>query len=124
MANKKALVLDDQGINRSFIKAYLMGKSFDVTTAEDGLQGLELCKAQVFDLVYTDIEMPNMNGFEFLKAARRLPAYSKVPIVVLSTLKDDETLNRMKTLGATHYIVKPFTSDKMNEALKVAGFPV
>lgn len=124
MSNKKALILDDQAINRSFIKAYLLGKGFDVTPAEDGLIGLEQARNGAFDLIFSDIEMPNMNGFEFLKAVRKLPAHAKTPVVILSTLNDDETLARMKALGATHYIVKPFTSEKMTEALKVCGVGV
>jgi len=121
MSDKVALVLDDQPMNVSFIKVFLMSSGFKVFTASDGLQGLEHCKNQKFDLVFSDIEMPNMNGFEFLRAARKLPEYGKIPIVILSTLDDDETKNRMKTLGASFYVVKPFTNEKMQLALKTVG---
>ncbi len=112
---KRALVVDDQAVNRTFIKIYLSTKGYDVEKAEDGLLGLKACKAEVFDLVFSDMEMPNMNGMEFLRAIKRLPQYSKVPVVILSQLNTPEIKNQMKALGAHFYMVKPFTTEKMDE---------
>ncbi|MFP4562249.1 MAG: response regulator [Spirochaetia bacterium] len=121
MSDKKALVVDDGAMNRSFIKTFLTVKGFDVTTAEDGLKGLEAAKGDSFNLVFSDIEMPNMNGLEFLKNLKRLDVYKAVPVIVLSTVDKPEVIERAKKLGAVHYMIKPFTEEKMAEALKIAG---
>ena len=121
MSDTKALVVDDGAMNRSFIKTFLTVKGFEVTTAEDGLQGLEAAKTDSFHLVFSDIEMPNMNGLEFLKNLKRLDGYGEVPVIVLSTVDKPEVIDRAKKLGALHYMIKPFTEEKMGEALKAAG---
>lgn len=121
MSNKKALVVDDGAMNRSFIKTFLTVKGFDVTTAEDGLKGLEAAQGGTYNLVFSDIEMPNMNGLEFLKNLKRLDEYKEVPVIVLSTVDKPDIIERAKKLGAVHYMIKPFTEEKMGEALKVAG---
>jgi two-component system chemotaxis response regulator CheY len=114
MAEKKrALVADDQAMNRSFVKVYLSSRGYDVETAEDGLKALAACKAQRYDLIFTDIEMPNMNGIEFLRSAKRLPGFEQVPIVVLSTVDDPAMKAKAASFGAFSYMVKPFTDEKM-----------
>jgi len=112
---KKALVADDQAMNRSFVKVYLGTRGYEVETAEDGMKALAACKEKKFDLVFTDIEMPNMNGIEFLRSAKRLPGYDKVPFVVLSTVDEPAMKAKASSFGAFHYMVKPFTDDKMTE---------
>ena len=122
MADKKrALVVDDMAINRSLISLFLSSRGYAVETADDGLKGLNLCKANVYDLVFTDIEMPNMNGIEFLRSTKKLPGYTKVPFVVLSTLDTDAMKSKAMAFGAFHYMVKPFTNDKMTEVLNRLG---
>ena len=121
MGNRKALVIDDGAMNRSFIKTFLTTKGFEVDTGEDGLIGLDKAKQGSFDLIFTDIEMPNMNGLEFLKNVKRIDAYKTVPIVVLSTVDKPEVIERAKKMGAVYYMVKPFNEEKMAEALKAAG---
>lgn len=110
---KKALVADDQAMNRSFVKVYLSSRGYEVETVEDGLKALAACKARVFDLVFTDIEMPNMNGIEFLRSAKRLPGYDHVPFVILSTVDEPAMKAKATSFGAFFYMVKPFTDEKM-----------
>lgn len=112
---KKALVADDQAMNRSFVKVYLSTRGYEVETAEDGLKALAACKTKRYDLVFTDIEMPNMNGIEFLRSAKRLPGYDQVPFVVLSTVDEAAMKAKAASFGAFHYMVKPFTDEKMVE---------
>jgi len=110
---KKALVVDDQQMNRSFVKVYLGIKGYEVETAEDGLKALAACKEKKYDLVFTDIEMPNMNGIEFLRSAKRLSGYDSVPFVVLSTVDDEAMKAKAAAFGAFHYMVKPYNDEKM-----------
>ncbi len=116
MADKPlALVVDDTDLHRSLIKMTLSAKGYAVTAASDGLEALERCKEQNFKLIFSDFEMPNMNGAEFLRAVKRLQGYRSVPVVILSTLTDAETRQRVMDLGAFHYIVKPFNQAKLDE---------
>ncbi len=118
MDKKKALVVDDQQMNRTFIKTFLVTKGYEVDTADDGLEGLNTAKANSYDLIFSDIEMPNMTGLEFLKNIKQDINYTNVPIVMLSTLDKPEVIDRAIKMGATHYMVKPFTTEKMDEAFK------
>ncbi len=121
MNKKRVLVVDDGATNRSFIKTYLLLQGLEVDTAEDGLDGLQKAQASNYDLVFSDIEMPNMNGVEFLREIKNLPAYRNVPVVILSSLTDQAIKDEMRQLGAIFYMEKPFSNEKMQEALKVAG---
>jgi CheY-like chemotaxis protein len=85
------------------------------------LKALKFIDANQYDLIFSDIEMPNMNGYELLSRIRRSVKNSKTPVVMLSTLDKPEEIAKAKKLGANHYIVKPFTTEKMFQALKVAG---
>ena len=119
MEKKRALVVDDQNINRVFIRTFLVTKGYEVDTAEDGLEGLSKVKENSYDLIFTDIEMPNMNGLEFLKNIMQEEAYKNIPVVMLSTLDKPEVIDRAIKMGATHYMVKPFTTEKMDAAFSV-----
>jgi len=116
MAEKvKALVVDDTSFHSSFLRMYLSTKGYEVTVATDGVEGLAAARKDDFKLVFSDIEMPNMNGIEFLRSLKRLPAYASTPVVMLSTLDDEGMKQKARTFGAFHYMVKPFSSAKMDE---------
>jgi len=120
-AKRKALVADDLESNRNAIKAFLFFMNFDIDLAKDGLEAKSLFEKNEYDLVFSDIEMPNMNGFEFLTWVRRSSPRKNVPMVMLSSLDTPEVIERCTRIGATAYIVKPFTKDKMDIALKKTG---
>ncbi len=122
MADKKrVLIVDDMEVNRKAIKTFLFFFHFEIDQASDGLEAKGLIEKNTYDLVVSDIEMPNMNGFELLTWIRRSSSRKTVPVIMLSTLDSPETIGRCTHLGATAYIVKPFTLDKMTEALEKAG---
>jgi two-component system, chemotaxis family, chemotaxis protein CheY len=122
MSNKKILVVDDYSINRSITRTYLLLQGFDVDSVEDGAKGLELVKKNKYDLIITDIEMPNMNGYEFLTSIRQNSLNKTTPVIMLSTLDKIEDINRAKRLGANFYIVKPIDDDKLKFALDSLKF--
>ncbi|MEO8529596.1 MAG: response regulator [Deltaproteobacteria bacterium] len=118
----KVLAVDDSRTMRDLICAALGDAGIDVTTAEDGLDGLEKLKAAVPDVIISDINMPNLDGFGFIQAVRNGSGASAVPILVLSTESSMEFKMRAKSLGATGWIVKPFDPEKLTAAVrKVAG---
>ena len=85
----------------------------------DGLEGLEKAKTTVFDLVITDINMPNMNGLELIQHLRAIPVYARVPLLVLTTEKSDEMKAKGKAVGATGWIVKPFLPEQVLKAVGI-----
>ena len=95
---------------------------FKVETAEDGMQALKLLDAKTYDVIFSDIEMPNMNGLEFLRRVRKHATSAKTPVVMLSTLDSTEVQQKVTQLGGNHYLVKPFTGERMKTALKAIGF--
>ena len=116
----KLLIVDDSTMLRDML-AYALneGGYNDVTEAVDGLDGLEKAKATAYDLVITDVNMPNMDGLELVTELRKLPEYSKKPILVLTTERSDEMKVKGKNAGATGWIVKPFVPDQLLKAVNI-----
>jgi len=115
MAEKqKALVVDDTPFHSNFLSMFLRMKHYDVTVATDGVEGLAAAKKDTYDIVFSDIEMPNMNGIELLRALKRMPAYASTPVILISTLTDEAMKQKAVSLGAFAYVVKPFNSEKMD----------
>jgi len=110
-----ALVVDDTSFHSNFLRMFLRTKGYEVTVATDGVEGLAAACQGSFVLVFSDIEMPNMNGIEFLRSIKRLPACAKTPVVMLSTLDDEAMKQKAASFGAFAYIVKPFTTQKMDD---------
>ncbi|MCU0424033.1 MAG: response regulator [Candidatus Kapabacteria bacterium] len=119
---KTALVVDDTEIHRSATRTFLSMSGFKVEIAQDGIEALKILDAKTFDVIFSDIEMPNMNGMELLKRIRKHATAGKTPVVMLSTLDSAEMQTKLKQLGANHYLVKPFSGDRMKTALQAVGF--
>lgn len=116
------LAVDDSRTMRDLISTALADAGIGVRTAEDGLDGLAKLKEDVPDVIISDINMPNLDGFGFIEAVRRGEDAAAVPILVLSTESSAEFKLRAKSLGATGWIVKPFDPEKLASAVrKVAG---
>ena len=90
----------------------------DVTLAADGVLGLAAAKDEQFDLVITDINMPNMSGYELIAALRALPNYQNTPIVCLTTESGSEQKEKGRSVGATGWITKPFSPEKLTSIVE------
>lgn len=120
--SKQVLIVDDSVSIRQMVEATLKSAGYSVTTAKDGVEALNLCKARGYDFVLTDQNMPNMDGLTLIKSLRSLPAHSKTPIVVLTTEASDAMKAQGRAAGATGWMVKPFDPNKLLEiAKKVMG---
>jgi two-component system chemotaxis response regulator CheY len=86
---------------------------YEVVEAEDGAKALQKASAEAFDLVLSDINMPNMTGIELLRNLRGLPQYKFTPIVLVTTESQAEKKQEGKTAGATGWIVKPFEPEQL-----------
>ena len=114
----KILIVDDSNMLRDMLKYALVDGGYNnVTEAKDGVEGLEKAKDELFDIVITDINMPNMNGFDLVKHVRALPAYATTPLLVLTTEKGDEMKAKGKDAGVTGWIVKPFLPEQVLKAV-------
>jgi two-component system, chemotaxis family, chemotaxis protein CheY len=117
MSEKTALVVDDSFTMRDMVSITLQDANFNVTTAVDGVDALNTANSNKYDIVITDINMPNMDGIELIKRLRALPAFSKTPILVLTTEGGVEKKMQGKEAGATGWIVKPFDPETLIAAV-------
>ncbi|MEL6434641.1 MAG: response regulator, partial [Pseudomonadota bacterium] len=104
----KILAIDDSRTMRNLLRATLCPAGFDVDIAEDGEDGLKRFDETDPDIVITDINMPRLDGFGFIEAARQRKRNRVVPILVLSTESGDDMKARARASGASGWIVKPF----------------
>ncbi|WP_158814575.1 response regulator [Methylocapsa sp. S129] len=117
--SKVILTVDDSRTMRDMLNLALVEAGYRVTQAVDGLQGLEmLCAAETPDVIVTDLNMPKLDGFGFIEAVRKDARFRAIPILVLTTESDGEKKNRARQAGATGWIVKPFDSLKLVEAIR------
>jgi len=116
------LTVDDSASLRMAIRIALTGAGYAVTEAVDGADGLAKATGTRFDLIVTDLNMPNMDGLAMIRALRQQPAQAGVPIIFLSTESDAEMKAQAKAAGATGWLVKPFQPDQLiRVAQKVLG---
>lgn len=108
MSTKKALIVDDSVTMRNMVTMALQEDGFEVVSAEDGVDALKKASGASFDVIITDINMPNMNGIELIKELRANSGFRFTPILVLTTEGGEEKKKEGKEAGATGWIVKPF----------------
>ena len=107
------LAVDDSASIRQAVKIALSSAGHTVSEAVNGADGLSKAKAGSFDLVLTDLNMPEMDGLSMIRALRQLPSYAGVPILFLTTESDAGIKSQAKAAGATGWITKPFASDQL-----------
>jgi two-component system chemotaxis response regulator CheY len=112
------LTVDDSRTMRDMLRLALVKAGFTVVEAVDGLHGLEVLADIMPDVIITDINMPNMDGFGFIEAVRDDDQHRATPILVLTTESDQDKKDRARKAGATGWIVKPFNPDKLVEAIR------
>ena len=115
----KFLVVDDFSTMRRIVRGLLkeMGCS-NVTEAEDGAVALSMLKAQRFDFVVSDINMPNMNGFELLKAIKAEEMLRHLPVLMVTAEARKEDIVLAAQSGAAGYIVKPFSKATLEDKVQ------
>jgi two-component system chemotaxis response regulator CheY len=116
--SKIILTVDDSRTMRDMLRLALVEAGFEVIQAEDGVHGLEMLEGQVPDVIVTDINMPRMDGYGFIEGVRADPRHRAIPILVLSTESSTEKKMRARDAGATGWIVKPFSPEKLVDAIR------
>jgi len=116
------LAVDDSSSMRQMVSFTLKGAGYDVVEAVDGQDALNKAKAQQFDLVVTDVNMPVMDGITFIRNLRAEANYKFTPMLMLTTESAADKKTEGKAAGATGWIVKPFNPDQLiNTIKKVLG---
>ncbi|WP_313192106.1 response regulator [Shinella zoogloeoides] len=118
----KILTVDDSASIRLTTRVTLSNAGYTVTEAVDGIDGLNKLKEGEYDLVVTDLNMPNMDGLTMIRELRKLPAHTGVPVIFLTTESDGELKAQAKAAGATGWLTKPFDPESLVKiARKVLG---
>ena len=121
MAAKDMLIVDDSATMRNMIKAVVQEMGHTPHTAQDGEKAFKMCQSHDFDLIITDINMPNMDGIELIRVIRE--SHNATPILVITTEGGDNVKQAGKSAGASGWIVKPFNPDTLKRAItKLGGF--
>ena len=111
------LTVDDSASIRLTTRVTLTNAGYQVTEAVDGLDGLAKLNGGQFDLVITDLNMPNMDGLTMLQNIRADPALAKLPVLMVTAEAKKENIIAAAQAGANGYVVKPFTAATLDEKL-------
>ncbi len=122
---KKILVIDDELSIRLLLENFL-GKEYEVVTKKDGQEGLKYLEEGVMpDLIVADLQMPNIDGYNFLKNVRASGFFKHIPVIMLSGIESSQERVKCLKMGADDYIVKPFNPEELsiriNNILKRIG---
>jgi two-component system, chemotaxis family, chemotaxis protein CheY len=118
---KTCMVVDDSSVIRKVARRILEGLDFRIVEAEDGQQALDQCRSGLPDAILLDWNMPVMDGYEFLKALRRMPGGDKPKVVFCTTENDVVHIARALHAGANEYIMKPFDREIVEAKFQEVG---
>ena len=118
---KSILIVDDAEAIRQTVSFYLSENGFAVVEAKDGVDALEKLDGRAVDLIVSDVNMPRMDGIEFLKKVKgdeKYAVYKFTPFIMLTTESNDAKKEEGKQAGAKAWIVKPFNPESLLDAIK------
>jgi two-component system chemotaxis response regulator CheY len=118
MSEIRTLIVDDSSVMRKIVERSLRQAGLDpmvVHEAGSGIEGLEVLRSQKVDLILSDINMPSMDGLEFLRQIRLQNLAPGVPVVMITTESSEEHVRQAILAGAQGYIRKPFTAEQVRE---------
>jgi two-component system chemotaxis response regulator CheY len=118
MSDVRALIVDDSSVMRKIVERALRQAGLDslvVHEAANGFEGLDLLKTKQVDLILSDINMPSMDGLEFLRQIQAQKLAPGVPVIMITTESSEEHVKQAIQSGARGYIRKPFTAEQVKE---------
>lgn len=118
MSEIRALIVDDSSVMRKIVERSLRQAGLDlkeVHEAGSGAEGIEVLRLRTVDLILSDINMPSMDGLEFLRQIRAQNLAEGVPVVMITTESSEEHVRQAILAGAQGYLRKPFTADQVKE---------
>jgi two-component system, chemotaxis family, chemotaxis protein CheY len=118
---KTCLIVDDSSVIRKVARRILEGLDFQIIEAEDGEQALTACRLSLPEAILLDWNMPRMDGYEFLRALRRMPGGEGPKVVFCTTENDVAHIARALHAGANEYIMKPFDKEIVESKFQEVG---
>ena len=115
---KQILIVDDSASIRQMLSFTLKSAGYDVDEAVDGRDGLGKAQRKTYNLVFTDQNIPNMDGLTLIRSLRDMAGYRGTPILMLTTESSDAMKQQGKSAGATGWLVKPFDPPKLLEVTR------
>ena len=112
------MIVDDSLTVRRITSRLLTREGFDVLTARDGVDALELLQTETPDVILLDIEMPRMDGFEFTRTIKGNPTSARIPIVMITSRTAEKHRNHARELGVDLYLGKPFQEEELLRHLR------
>jgi len=117
---RRILVVEDSASTRALVRAILEDGAFsgvvgeiEISEAESGFDAMRLLPRTRYDLIITDINMPDVNGLELIHFIRKSEQYKKTPLVIISTQATERDIERGRRLGADAYVPKPFSPEQL-----------
>lgn len=120
---KTIMIVDDSDTMRSVVAGVLKGAGYDVIEGRDGKDALGKLTGQKVHLMISDVNMPNMDGFEFVSEVKKLPAYRFTPVIMLTTEIAESKKEKGRAVGAKAWVVKPFQPEQMLAAVEKLILP-
>ncbi len=120
---KSIMIVDDSASLRQVVSIALKSAGYEVVEAVDGKDALTKLDGRKLHLIISDVNMPNMDGISFVKAAKELPAYKFTPIIMLTTEAGENKKQEGQTAGAKAWVVKPFQPAQMLTAVSKLVLP-
>ncbi|MBS1190055.1 MAG: response regulator receiver protein [Rhodocyclaceae bacterium] len=115
--SKTVMIVDDSASLRQVVSITLKGAGYEVVEASDGKDALGKLDGRKLHLIISDVNMPNMDGIAFLKAAKQLPDYKFTPVIMLTTEAGEGKKQEGQAAGAKAWVVKPFQPQQMLSAV-------
>jgi len=118
MSEISALIVDDSSVMRKIVERALRQAGLAIASvfeAASGVEGLDILRSQRVDLILSDINMPNMDGLEFLRQLRAQNLAPNIPVVMITTEGSEDHVREAIVAGAQGYIRKPFTAEQIKE---------
>jgi two-component system chemotaxis response regulator CheY len=120
---KTILIVDDSTSFRQVVSIALKGAGYDVVEGCDGKDALTKLDGRKINLIVSDVNMPNMDGISFVKAAKQLPAYKFTPVIMLTTEAGEDKKAEGKAAGVRAWVVKPFQPPVLLDAVSKLVLP-
>lgn len=115
----KVLIVEDSRASREFIAATVEGvRGLEAVTTSSGFEALKLLPRHKFDLIITDINMPDINGLELINFVKKNPNYRRTPLFIVTTESRESDRERGLALGAAEYLIKPFDPTNLESLLR------
>lgn len=120
---KKILIIDDSSSLRSVVNTALSSAGYTVVEACDGKDALSKLNGDKYNLIISDVNMPNMDGISFVKAMKQNASYKFTPVIMLTTESQEGKMQEGKDAGVKAWVVKPFKPDMMLDAVAKLCLP-